>query len=101
MEQWYYFMCLTVSLTGLLVIDRRFGLAFWHDARRTLAVLVLSIVFFVFWDIAGINAGVFFHGGSEYSLPFRLFAEFPLEELAFLTLLTYTSLLLYLGGKRI
>ena len=100
-QQWYYLAALIFSITGLLIIDLRHNLAFGHEAKRTGITLLLSMALFVIWDLIGIGLGIFFHGGSTYTLPFRLAPEFPVEELFFLFLLCYTALLLYLGGKKL
>lgn len=101
MQAFYYLIALLVSIAGLAMLDRRFKLAFWHDSKRTMYVMIVSIIFFVAWDLLGIGLGIFFHGGSSYTLPVRLLPELPLEELLFLFLLNYTALLLYLGGNKL
>jgi len=95
--QWYYLIGLLIGISGLLLIDRRWKLAFWRDGKRTVLTLLLAVLVFVLWDIFGIYVGVFFHGGSDYSLPFRLAPEFPIEEIVFLFLLTYSTLIVYHG----
>jgi lycopene cyclase domain-containing protein len=97
MMQFAYAACLLVSIAGMLVIDRRFKLAFWYDHKRTVNVLGAGIGTFIAWDILGIMLGIFFHGQSSFSLPFTLAPEFPFEELLFLTLLCYCTLILYRG----
>lgn len=97
MLQFAYLGALLFSISGLVVLDRRYSLAFWYDARRTVKTLGFAIGLFVIWDVVGITSGVFFHGNSPLTLPFRLFPEFPIEELFFLFLLTYVTLLLYRG----
>lgn len=97
MEQWTYLGALLFSLCGLGVLDWRYQLAFWYDVRRTLLTLGCVIGLFVVWDILGIAFGIFLHGNSPLTLPLRLFPEFPIEELFFLTLLTYVTLILYRG----
>lgn len=92
-----YAVCLLVSIAGMMAIDRRFKLAFWHDRRRTVIALAVGIGIFVVWDILGIALGIFLHGDSPYSLPFTLASEFPVEELLFLFLLCYSALILYRG----
>jgi len=93
--QWFYLIGLVISIACLVVIDRRFKLAFFYDARRTATTLAITIWLFVVWDIFGIQLGIFFHGGSDYTLPVRIIPEFPIEELFFLFLLTYVALLVY------
>jgi len=93
--QWLYLAGLLVAIACLVLVDRKFGLAFFYDARRTATTLAIAIWLFVVWDIFGIQLGIFFHGGSDYTLPARIIPEFPIEELFFLFLLTYVALLIY------
>lgn len=92
---WLYLAGLLTAIGCLALIDRRFKLAFFHDARRTTITLICAIGLFVVWDVLGIFLGIFFHGGSAVTLPYRLLPEFPIEELFFLLLLTYVALLVY------
>lgn len=99
-----YLIGLIVAISCLVLIDYRYSLALFYDRRRTIMTLITAIGLFVIWDILGINLGIFFHGGSPFSLPFRLLPEFPIEELFFLLLLTYVTLIVYRfieqrGGK--
>jgi lycopene cyclase domain-containing protein len=100
MEHFIYIGALLFSLTGLAILDKRYKLAFWDQPKRTLAVIVLGITVFAVWDFFGISLGIFFKGHSPYMLPFTLFPEFPLEELFFLFLLCYVTLLLYRWSER-
>lgn len=93
MQNVYYLTALTVSILGMLIIDYRLRLAFWFDSRKTAKTVLLSILFFVLWDVMGIASGIFFHGGSRYTLGLLLGPEMPIEELFFLFLLVYTSLI--------
>lgn len=97
LENFFYLGALSFSIAGLLVLDRRFGLAFWHDSKRTALTLAISMAIFVVWDAIGIGTGIFFKGDSHYMLPFTLAPEFPLEELFFLFLLCFVTLILYRG----
>lgn len=93
----FYLGALLFAVTGMLVLDWHFTLAFWRDARRTTATLGAAMAFFILWDMMGIFLGVFKHGSSPYMLPFTIFPEFPLEEVVFLFLLTYSALVIYNG----
>lgn len=97
---WLYLAGLCVSLSGLALLDRRYKLAFWHNARPTALTIGVAVGIFIVWDIIGIALGIFFHGGSVWTLPLRIIPEFPIEELFFLTLLCYVTLLLYRGMER-
>lgn len=100
-ENWYYLCALGVSISGLAVIDWRHKLAFWFDAARTLKTIGIAVGLFIIWDVLGIVLGIFFHGGSQFTLPVRIAPEFPIEELFFLFLLCYVTLLLYRGVPKL
>ena len=95
-----YLVALLISLTGMVVLDRRFGLFFWRDARRAGIVLVAGVVFFFVWDLVGIGAGVFFRGETAFMTGVQVAPEVPLEEIFFLTLLCYLTMNL-IGGLRL
>ncbi|TAH32126.1 lycopene cyclase domain-containing protein [Candidatus Saccharibacteria bacterium] len=96
-----YLFALLLSIGGLAVLDWRYRLAFWHDARRSGVTLLYGILIFVVWDILGIALGIFKHGNSPLALPFTLLPEFPVEEIFFLGLLCYCTLLLFRGAQRL
>jgi lycopene cyclase domain-containing protein len=95
--QWSYLVALLIGIAGMLTIDHRWKLGFFKDAKRTTFTVVVAMLIFIVWDYFGISLGIFFHGGSQYTLPLRLAPEFPLEELFFLFLLTYSTLIIYHG----
>ena len=94
-----YLSCLLVAAGALVLVDRRFGLVFWRDARRATMVLVLGLVFFLAWDAAGILCGVFARGRSPFMTGIELAPELPLEEPVFLAFLCYVTLLLLVGAR--
>ena len=99
--QWLYFACLIFVIGCLTLTDWRFKLAYFSNARRAGLTVLIGVLLFIVWDALGIGLGIFHHGGSPFTLPVRLAPEFPVEELLFLYLLCYTTLLLYLGGRRL
>jgi lycopene cyclase domain-containing protein len=98
MSQWTYLSLLLLSLSGVAIIDYKYKLALWLYPRKTIRVISIAMAVFIIWDIAGILLGIFFHGNSHYALSFRILPEFPIEELFFLLLLTYVSLIIYRFG---
>lgn len=98
--QFAYLGALLLSLGGLTVLDWRFKLAYWADSRVTILALACSAALFLVWDIAGISLGIFLHGNSNYALPFTIISEFPVEELFFLVLLVYVTLLVWRASER-
>ena len=90
-----YLLILVVIIGCLVLIDKRYTLAFFYNVRRTVMTLAIAVWLLTVWNIFGITFGIFFHGGSAFTLPFRIIPEFPIEELFFLFVLSYSALLLY------
>lgn len=90
-----YLAALLIALTGTVVLDRRFRLFFWRDARRAAIVLVAGVVFFLVWDLLGVGLGVFFRGETSFMTGLQVAPEVPLEEVFFLTLLCYLTMNAY------
>lgn len=95
-----YLGALALSLTGLAIIDRRWRLAFWHAPRRTALCLVIGVVGFLLWDVAGLLLGIFARGASPHMTGLLIAPELPVEEAVFLTLLCYVALLAWRGLER-
>lgn len=90
-----YLGLLLFSLAGLTLLDWHRRLAFFADARRSALVLVTTVAFFLVWDTIGIALGIFARGDVDVMTGVELWPEMPLEEPAFLVLLTYVTLLLW------
>ena len=90
-----YLAAIAIALTGMVMLDRRFRLFFWVDARRAALVLLVGVAFFVVWDLAGIGLGIFFRGETAFMTGLQLAPELPLEELFFLTVLCYLTMNAY------
>ena len=94
-----YLLSIVVSLLGMAIIDYRYKLALFKHNSRAIKILAIATSIFIVWDIAGILSGIFFIGSGDLLVGIRV-GEFPIEELFFLALLNYFSLLLYLLIKR-
>ena len=90
-----YLLILIASLAGLYLLDRTHILAFTVDARRSFISMVSAYVVFLIWDIAGIATGIFFRGQNTLLTGIQVFPEFPIEELFFLALLCYSTLIVF------
>ena len=95
-----YLLFLCAALGSMVLLDRRFALVFWGDARRAGAVLVVGVLFFLLWDVFGIGLHIFSRGGGPYLTGIVLLPELPLEEVFFLTFLCYLTLVLFMGSMR-
>ncbi|WP_062467456.1 lycopene cyclase domain-containing protein [Demequina maris] len=90
-----YLGALLVSLAGLAAIDARYRVAVFDRPRQALLTIAIAVVAFLAWDAAGVGLGIFFIGDAPYLSGVLLAPEVPLEELFFLLLLTYQTLLLW------
>ncbi|WP_083980084.1 lycopene cyclase domain-containing protein [Demequina salsinemoris] len=90
-----YLATLIVSLAGLVALDRRLGLALFVQPLRTAVTVGASVAFLLCWDAVGVARGIFFVGDGPYQTGVLIAPEIPLEEVLFLTLLAYQTLLLW------
>lgn len=96
-----YLATLLVALGCMALIDLRFRLFFWRDARRAAIVLAAGVVFFLLWDLSGIGLGIFFRGETAIMTGVLLAPELPLEEPFFLLFLCYLTMVLITGAERV
>ena len=95
LSSFLYLALLIVSILGLVGIDRKHNLALFRSPKATLVSVSVAVVVFLIWDIIGISLGIFFRGGTPHLTGILLAPELPLEELFFLILLSYNTLLAY------
>lgn len=96
-----YLVALFIALFGMVMLDRRFTLFFWVDARRASVVLVAGVLFFLVWDLLGIGLGIFFRGETAFMTGVQVAHELPLEEIFFLTLLCYLTMNLFAAVSQV
>lgn len=95
-----YLIALLVSLAGVGLLDRRFGLALWRTPRATVVASLVGTVFFLAWDAVGIATGVFVKGDSALLLGVDLAPHLPVEEPVFLLFLSYLALVVFGAARR-
>lgn len=96
-----YLSGLIFSLVGLGLLDWRFRTAFTVNKKAAAFAILIPTIFFILWDVAGIAMGIFFRGDTSHLTGIVLAPEFPIEELFFLLLLTYTALTLFTTVTRV
>jgi lycopene cyclase domain-containing protein len=96
-----YLLLLLLALGCMVLIDRRYALFFWRNPRRAALVLVAGVVFFLVWDVFGINLHIFARGSSPYMTGVELLPDLPLEEAFFLAFLCYVTMVLIAGCERL
>lgn len=94
-----YLGVLLVSIFCMGLIDHRWRLALFRDARATVVTVAIGVVFFLAWDLGGIALGVFFRGEGPWMTGLQLAPELPVEEVAFLVLLTYTTVVVWRAAE--
>jgi lycopene cyclase domain-containing protein len=87
-----YLIVLLFALGSMIALDRRFRLFFWRGGRRALIVLIVGVLFFLAWDLAGIGLHVFARGPSPIATGVVLAPQLPLEEPFFLAFLCYLTM---------
>lgn len=87
-----YLAALLFSLTGMVLLDRRFRLSFWRRPIVSAISMTTAVVFLLVWDLAGVANGIFFRGESSWMTGVVIAPEVPVEEVFFLTLLSYVTL---------
>lgn len=94
-----YAFFLLCSIAGLGILDYRFKLAVFNKPKQAFGILVFAIGIFILWDAAGILMNIFRIGDNSLLIGLRI-GEFPAEEVVFLALLNYTSLVAYCLFRR-
>lgn len=96
-----YLAILLVSLGGMVLIDRRWRLSFWRDARRAGWSLAAGVALLLIADLVGIALGVFYRSSTWAMTGVLLAPELPLEELFFLAFLVYLTMNLLAAFTRV
>jgi lycopene cyclase domain-containing protein len=87
-----YLLCLLAASACMVLVDRRWRLFFWRDARRAAWVLGIGVALLLVADVVGIALGVFSRAPTWAMTGILLGPELPLEEPLFLAFLTYLTM---------
>lgn len=96
-----YLAALLTGTVCMLMLDHRFRLFFWRDARAAAIVTAVGVLFLLGWDLAGIGLGIFLRGEGAIATGVMLGPQLPLEEPVFLLFLVLCTMVLYTGARRI
>nr|WP_269436896.1 lycopene cyclase domain-containing protein [Arthrobacter gengyunqii] len=86
---------LLASIGCMVLLDHRFRLFFFADARRAAWVTGIGLAFFLLWDLGGIGLDIFYRGETPIMLGIVLAPHLPVEEVFFLGFLCYLTMVLY------
>ena len=100
MFEFAYLVALLGAIGCLALLDHRYKLVWWRNKVLAARAIVLGVMFFLLWDITGVASGIFFPGDSPYDTGWLLMPGVPVEELFFLVLLMYQTLILWEAAKR-
>jgi lycopene cyclase domain-containing protein len=101
MTQWVYLAILVSGLGCMVLMDRRWGLVLWADARRAATVIAAGVVVFLAWDLAALGLGLYRRGESAAMTGVQVAPELPLEEIFFVLFLCYLTLVLHRLAHRL
>lgn len=90
-----YLACLLGALGCMALIDHRWRLVVWADARRAALVLAVGVALFLAWDVAALSHGFYRRGETEVMTGLLLAPDLPVEELFFVLFLCYSTLVLH------
>ena len=97
-----YLASLLVAIIGIALLDWTHKLAFFGGFRvRSAVIVVLSVLFFLAWDVVGISEGIFFRGSGPWMTGILLAPELPIEEVFFLIVLSYSTLISYVWATKL
>lgn len=95
-----YLAVLAVSAAGIATIDHRWKLAAFRAPAATGLAVTAAVALFLTWDVLGVRSGVFFRGQTEFMTGLLVAPEIPVEEVGFLTFLSYLALVSANGVER-
>lgn len=95
-----YLLALLISIAGVGLIDHKHRLVFFADPKAAALTIGIGVAVFLTWDLVGIALGIFFRGNAPHLSGLLLAPELPLEELFFLILLCYNTLLVYRWAQK-
>ncbi|MCD4852341.1 lycopene cyclase domain-containing protein [Arthrobacter sp. AK01] len=96
-----YLLSLLLGIGCMLLLDHRFRLFFWRDAKAAAIVTAVGVLFLLFWDLAGIGLGIFLRGEGTIATGLLIAPELPIEEPVFLLFLVLCTMVLYTGSRRL
>lgn len=96
-----YLAALVTGIACMLLLDFRFRLFLWRDARAAVIVTVIGVAFLLAWDIAGIGLGIFLRGEGQIASGILLAPELPIEEPVFLLFLVLCTMVIFTGSERL
>lgn len=86
---------LLLGIAGLILADWRYRLVFFYRPKAAIKTISFLVCLLLLADITGIRLGIFFTNQRYVTGWHIVSTNLPAEELFFLFLLSYVSLILY------
>lgn len=96
-----YLAALLLASGCMLLLDWRYRLFYWKDARAAVIVSAVGVAGLLLTDAAGIALGIFHRGAGDVATGIVIAPEMPLEEPIFLWFLVVCTMVLYTGAYRL
>lgn len=90
-----YLLILLISLFGVFTLDRKLKLAFFVDKTAAAVSVASLVILLLIADVVGIYWDIFFTNEAYTTGINILTPNLPIEEVLLLTLISYTTLLIY------
>lgn len=94
-SHWFYLIVLLAGIGGLVLADFRFKLVFFYRTMAAIKTIGILMILLLVADVVGIKLGIFFTNQSYVSGWYLVSRNLPVEELVFLFLLGYVTLMVY------
>ncbi len=94
-RHWFYLVFLLVGVCGLFFADAKYKLVFFYHAKAAIKTILILITILLLADIAGIKLDIFFTNQRYVTGLHIISPNLPIEELVFLFLLSYVTLIVY------
>lgn len=90
-----YLLCGLVSLAGMLLLDLRWRLFLFADARRAVPVLVLGAALLLLVDLVAIRHDFYRRGEGRFLSGLEIAPHLPVEEVVFVIFLCQLTMVLH------
>lgn len=97
----FYISILIFSIVGLLLADWRYKLAFWSNKIASIKAIGFTMLLLYIFDIAGVVNKIFSTNPKYVVGIYLVSPNLPIEEILFLFLLCYSTLIIYKTVERL
>lgn len=97
----FYLGILCLGILGLIILDYKYKLAFFCDPKSSIFAILPVMLLLLLADMVGVAQNIFFTYTDYVSNWYIASQNLPVEELIFLLLLCYITLIVYRIANRL